>query len=67
VFFFSFVYAVLAIQNFAALAGLKLLLVAAPNIAITYLVLALKYWFRIPAIGSALGAICFVAGFFLTR
>ena len=62
VFFFGFVYLVLAAGNFALLAATPALLVAAPLVAIVYLVLSLKYFFRIPAIGSAIGVVCFAAG-----
>lgn len=62
--FFGFVYLVLAAQNFALLEAAPALLLAAPLMAIAYLVLSVKYWFRVPAIGSAVGAICFAAGLF---
>lgn len=62
VFFFGFVYLVLAATNFALLQATTVLLVAAPLVAAVYLVLSLKYFFRIPAIGSAIGVICFAAG-----
>lgn len=63
---FGLIYLILATQNFAALRELKVLLLAAPVIAISYLVLSWKYWFRIPTLGSALSAICFTAGCLLS-
>jgi hypothetical protein len=38
------------------------LLVAAPVIAAVYLILSLRYWFSIPAIGSAFGTVLLLAG-----
>lgn len=48
VMFFGFVYLVSAATNFALLAATPALMVAAPLVAIVYLVLSLKYFFRIP-------------------
>ena len=64
VFFFGFVYLALAAQSFALLQAAPALLFAAPVIAIVYLVLSVKYFFRVPAMGSAVGAVCFLAGLF---
>jgi hypothetical protein len=38
------------------------LLLAAPVIASLYLLMSLRYWFRIPAIGSAMGTVLLLAG-----
>jgi hypothetical protein len=38
------------------------LLYAASAIALLYLLMSLRYWFRIPAIGSAIGAALLLAG-----
>ncbi len=64
VMFFGFVYLALAVQDFALLRAAPALLIAAPLMAIVYLVLSVKYFFRIPAIGSAVGAACFGVGLF---
>lgn len=66
VLFFGLVYLILATQNPAALRELKVLLLAAPVIAFIYLVLSWKYWFRIPTMGSAIGALCFTLGCILS-
>ena len=42
------------------------LLFAAPVVALLYFLMSLRYWFRIPAIGSGLGAALLLAGAVLT-
>ena len=34
-------------------------------IGVTYFLLAIRYWFRAPAIGVAAGTLCFVIGWLL--
>lgn len=48
----------------ANLSAMPALFYASPVVAFTYLLLSLKYWFRIPAIGSGIGAACHAAGVF---
>ncbi len=48
--------------DFEALKGIPVLLYLAPALAAIYLGLSLKFWFRIPAIGSAFGTACFFMG-----
>jgi hypothetical protein len=67
VFFFGFVYLALATQSFALLQAAPVLLIAAPVIAIVYVVLSVKYFFRVPAMGSAVGAVCFLVGLFFAQ
>ena len=38
------------------------LLIGAPVIGLVYLLLALRYWFNVPAVGTALGTALLVAG-----
>ncbi|MGH8601264.1 MAG: LIC_13387 family protein [Gammaproteobacteria bacterium] len=60
--FFSAIYLYFAIFHIAFLENSSLLLSAAPAIALTYLILSIKYWFRIPIAGSAIGLLCFATG-----
>jgi len=60
--FFSATYLYFSILHITFLENSLFLLLAAPTIALTYLVLSIKYWFRIPAAGSAIGLLCFVTG-----
>lgn len=62
VLFFGAVYLYLAVQHFEGLRAMMPLLLAAPLLAASYLAMALKFWFRIPAVGSALGLLGFLAG-----
>jgi hypothetical protein len=45
--------------NFKAMPAL---FYASPAVAAVYLILSLKYWFRIPAVGSGIGAALLAAG-----
>lgn len=60
--FFSATYLYFSILHLSFLENSLFLLLAAPGVALTYLVLSVKYWFRIPAAGSAIGLLCFLAG-----
>jgi hypothetical protein len=59
--FFSLAYLYLSVAQLAILRGSIVLLSGAPVVALIYLVLSIKYWFRVPVLGSALGLLCFVA------
>jgi len=48
----------------ANLSAMPALFYASPVVAGTYLLLSLKYWFRIPAIGSGIGTLFHAAGVF---
>jgi hypothetical protein len=43
------------------------LLIAAPVIASLYCILSVRYWFRIPSVGSGIGAALFLAGTVLAQ
>lgn len=60
--FFSVTYLYLSILHVTFLERSLFLLSMAPAIALTYFVLSRKYWFRIPAAGSAIGLLCFAIG-----
>lgn len=60
--FFSATYLYLSILHINFLENSLFLLSAAPVISLIYLFLSKKYWFRIPATGSAVGLLCFVTG-----
>jgi hypothetical protein len=60
--FFSVTYLYLSISYISFLESSLFFMNAAPIISLTYFILSKKYWFSIPAIGSAIGLLCFVAG-----
>ena len=60
--FFSATYLYLSSLHITFLENSLYLLLAAPTIALAYLILSIKYWFRIPAAGSAIGLLCFISG-----
>jgi len=63
VFLFGLVVFLAALAGFeASLAALPWLFYGSPAVAAVYLVLSLKYWFRVPATGSAIGAVLYGAG-----
>ena len=62
VLFFAITLLYLAVLHIAFLQSSIFLLTVSPQIALVYLLLSRKYWFRIPAAGSAIGLLCFLAG-----
>lgn len=62
VLFFAITLLYLAVLHIAFLQSSIFLLTVSPLIALVYLLLSRKYWFRIPAAGSAIGLLCFLAG-----
>ena len=66
VMFFGIVYFYLAISNFQGLQSAVPLFYSAPVVAAIYLGLSLKFWFRIPAIGSAIGTALFASGIWVS-
>ncbi|HEX8962050.1 MAG TPA: hypothetical protein VF801_03515 [Rhodocyclaceae bacterium] len=60
--FYASAYAYLAIFHFQVLSGSTVLLIGAPLIALIYLTLSKKYWFRIPVLGSLVGLLCLSFG-----
>lgn len=60
--FFAITFLYFAVLHITFLEGSFFLLSAAPLVALVYLLLSRKYWFRIPAAGSAIGLFCFLAG-----
>ncbi|MCZ6862898.1 MAG: hypothetical protein O7I42_21970 [Alphaproteobacteria bacterium] len=63
VFLFGLVVLYAALFGFEAnLSAMPALFYASPLVAAVYLILSLKYWFRIPAIGTGIGAVFLTAG-----
>ena len=62
VLFFAVSLLYFAVLHIAFLQSSLFLLTVSPLVALVYLVLSRKYWFRIPAAGSAIGLLCFLAG-----
>lgn len=65
-FVFGLVYLIMAIGHFTVLQTAPLLLIIAPAVALAYLVLSIKYWFRIPILGTGLGFVLFLGGALLS-
>ena len=65
VLFFGLVYLILGLGDAAVLSKIAALRILAFAVSASYLVLSIKYWFHIPAIGSAIGAACFLAALLL--
>jgi hypothetical protein len=51
--------------DFSALSKHTLLPFLTFAVSVSYFVLSVKYWFHIPAIGSGIGAACFLVSLFL--
>lgn len=67
VLFFGLIYLILAFSDSSLLAKVWPLPVLAVAISVSYLLLSIKYWFHIPAIGSGVGAACFIVALVLTE
>lgn len=65
VLFFGLVYLVLPVSDPALLSEVALLPILGLVVSASYLVLSVKYWFHIPAIGSGFGAACFLVALVL--
>jgi hypothetical protein len=65
VLFFGLIYLTLALSDFTLLSKVTPLPYLAFAVSVSYLVLSVKYWFHIPAIGSGIGAACFLVSLFL--
>lgn len=65
VLFFGVVYLTLAVSDIALFSKITLLPFLALAVSASYLVLSIKYWFHIPAIGSGIGAGCFLVALLL--
>lgn len=59
---FGLLFGCFALFAWPALLSLPVLLWAAPVIGLLYLVMAWRYWFRIPVIGAGLGFVLMTAG-----
>ena len=66
VLFFGLIYLIFAVLDFGVLVRITPLLYLATLVALCYLILSIKYWFHIPAIGAGIGFACFVVALFLT-
>ena len=63
---FGALYGGIALGDFSFVAGSLLLQVSAVVVALVYLLLALRFWFWLPATVSAVGTLCFVLVAFST-
>lgn len=61
VLFFGLIYFMLALRDFTLVSGSWSLRLLAIAVSASYFVLAVKYWFHIPAIGAGIGCACFLA------
>lgn len=58
--FFGTIYMILAATDYSFLKNNTFLIFLAQFVSLIYFVLAVKYWFRIPVIGTLFGLICFI-------
>ena len=58
---FGTVFGGLAFRDFGMVAGNLFVQLSAVIVALIYLLLALRFWFWVPAVLSAVGALCFIA------
>jgi len=65
VLFFGLIYLVLAITDFNLLVRSRMLPIMALVIGAIYFVLSIKYWFRVPAIGTGIGTTCYLLSLIL--
>jgi hypothetical protein len=63
---FGLVFLILALQNFTELAANMPLMIIAVVVPLIYLWFGIRFWFRTPIIGIAIGAGCFSAAFALS-
>jgi hypothetical protein len=59
---FGALYGGIALGDFSFVAGSLFLWVSAVVVGLVYLLLALRFWFWLPATVSAVGTLCFVLG-----
>ncbi len=64
--FFGLIFLILALQDFGALVENLVLMRLATVVPLIYLWVGVRFWFRTPIIGIAIGAACFIASFLLT-
>jgi hypothetical protein len=60
--FFGLTYFCIAEFDIELLTRVPPMLYLAPCMALCYVILSIKYWFNVPAIGASIGLACFVAG-----
>jgi hypothetical protein len=61
---FGVVFAALALRDFTWLQADPILRLMPPIVALLYAVLAISFWFWVPAVASALGCACLLAAAF---
>lgn len=59
---FGLIYLILAISEFDVLTGNPILLWLPVAVSGAFVLMAWRYWFIIPLVGTSLGFLCFVAG-----
>ncbi|MDA8078603.1 MAG: hypothetical protein M0Z79_06650, partial [Nitrospiraceae bacterium] len=65
VFSFGVTYVLIAIYGFSLLVAFKPLMLLGVIVSLSYFLLALRYWFYGPAIGTGIGFACFAVAFML--
>ncbi len=63
--FFGLILLLLSLDDFQLLMSFNAVMPFALAIAVAYFILAVRFWFRVPAAGCALGAACFAASYVL--
>lgn len=67
VFFFGLITLLLARHDFRCVIRFKPLFPLTIFMSLSYLIMAIRFWFYLPALGCALGLGCFVLSFLLVR
>ena len=67
VFFFGLITLLMARDNFGYVIKLRPLFPLTIFMSLSYLIMAISFWFYVPALGCALGFGCFVVSFLLVR
>ena len=63
--FFGLVLLLIAVDDCRVVAALDVLMPLAVAVSVTYVVLAIRFFFNVPAVVSAVGAACFIASYVL--
>jgi len=65
VLFFGLIFLLIALYDFKLIQSIKFLIPLAILMSASYFVLAIRFWFYIPAIGTGIGLICFTLSYLM--
>jgi len=64
-FFFGLVYMIIALHDFSFVVSFEPLMPLAILMSLSYFLLAIRYWFYAPAVGTGVGLVCFILTYLL--